>query len=662
MADKTEVIYDLIFNTSAASQDVATLNVQLKTIQDNIAKFKTSSNGGQNAVNKLGGAFGKTGQSVQNASFQIADFATQVNGGAGVTRALSQQLPQLLGGFGALGAVAGAAVAILVPLGAAMLNFKDYTKITADALEEMAKQQEIVNTPLAELSEKYGNLGLQIRRVADGLAQMNAERATRALMDQAEAALNASAANTFYVRFLDAMKQSWNELAADAKVAGDAILGAVGNTDLYTQQENNLSKFRNDFGLSSEAVKEFGRQYLDIQDALKSGRFEQAANLTVQFKTQLALASDTIRDQLEPVLESLQTKLVQVGQAAVVSGLQVNDLAKTDFGNTNTPGETTISKVGGSDSQAAKDAAKAAKKALAEAAAAAKKAATDFQTFIDGVDRGVTPLQRLQETLMNATENFRRFREQMTPQQVADYTAYIVDLNKKIEEATFKENWDEMAKGIKVATEQMAPLQEAIQNVGDSIQSSFVDGLSGAFTAFIEGTKSAQDAFKEFAVNFLKEITAMIIKSLILYALQMALGAAGGSNAWGSIMQSIGGVYGKGGAFNRGREVNAFANGGVVSSPTLFPMAGGQTGLMGEAGPEAIVPLTRRGGKLGVGASPVNVTVINNSRASVNARKGSDGGVTIDVIEDTVANMISRGGSKIDGAMATGFGLRRAGR
>lgn len=68
----------------------------------------------------------------------------------------------------------------------------------------------------------------------------------------------------------------------------------------------------------------------------------------------------------------------------------------------------------------------------------------------------------------------------------------------------------------------------------------------------------------------------------------------------------------KGGAFAQG-NVMPFAKGGVVSSPTYFPMRGG-TGLMGEAGAEAIMPLTRgANGKLGVQASgsssPVNVTM-----------------------------------------------------
>jgi len=71
--------------------------------------------------------------------------------------------------------------------------------------------------------------------------------------------------------------------------------------------------------------------------------------------------------------------------------------------------------------------------------------------------------------------------------------------------------------------------------------------------------------------------------------------------------------FADGGSFAQGR-VMPFANGGVVSSPTTFPMRGG-TGLMGEAGPEAIMPLQRTAdGRLGVqamggGGGPVNVTM-----------------------------------------------------
>jgi lambda family phage tail tape measure protein len=57
--------------------------------------------------------------------------------------------------------------------------------------------------------------------------------------------------------------------------------------------------------------------------------------------------------------------------------------------------------------------------------------------------------------------------------------------------------------------------------------------------------------------------------------------------------------FAQGAGFAQGR-VMPFAQGGVVSGPVAFPMRGG-TGLMGEAGPEAIMPLTRGAdGRLGV--------------------------------------------------------------
>jgi hypothetical protein len=69
--------------------------------------------------------------------------------------------------------------------------------------------------------------------------------------------------------------------------------------------------------------------------------------------------------------------------------------------------------------------------------------------------------------------------------------------------------------------------------------------------------------------------------------------------------------YANGAAFSQGRVV-PFAKGGVVSQATTFPMRGA-TGLMGEAGPEAIMPLSRGpDGRLGVrseGGRAAHVTI-----------------------------------------------------
>ena len=93
-------------------------------------------------------------------------------------------------------------------------------------------------------------------------------------------------------------------------------------------------------------------------------------------------------------------------------------------------------------------------------------------------------------------------------------------------------------------------------------------------------------------------------------------GSDGGKNIFGRILGLFG--FAKGGAFAGGVPIKAFASGGVVGGPTLFGMRGG-LGLMGEAGPEAVMPLKRgRDGKLGVASQGGGgVTIVNQVAAGV---------------------------------------------
>lgn len=93
---------------------------------------------------------------IQNAAFQVGDFAVQVGAGQRASIALAQQLPQLLGGFGALGAVAGALVAIVVPLTSAMSGLaaegEDVTRVFG-TLQPLAQS---IAAGMAALRESIG--------------------------------------------------------------------------------------------------------------------------------------------------------------------------------------------------------------------------------------------------------------------------------------------------------------------------------------------------------------------------------------------------------------------------------------------------------------------------------------------------------------------------
>jgi hypothetical protein len=113
----------------------------------------------------------------------------------------------------------------------------------------------------------------------------------------------------------------------------------------------------------------------------------------------------------------------------------------------------------------------------------------------------------------------------------------------------------------------------------------------------------------------------------------------------------------------RGAGISKYSN-SIVSKPTLFPFAKG-TGLMGEAGPEAILPLTRVGGKLGVqstGGGGVTVNIIGApSQPTVKESRDQNGGITVDVMfeqaEAFMAKRVSSGAGPLAGVMEGRYGL-----
>jgi len=178
------------------------------------------------------------------------------------------------------------------------------------------------------------------------------------------------------------------------------------------------------------------------------------------------------------------------------------------------------------------------------------------------------------------------------------------------------------AKLIAAEEERVRALEKADafqKELAATMASTFADN----FMSIVDGTKSVAEAFKAMAADIVKHL----FKVLIIQTMIRAMGGFMGSVApTGSLMGNIGkGLLSyeaaNGGVMNNGQVV-PYANGGVVQGPTQFPMSGGRTGLMGEAGPEAIMPLQRgKDGKLGVqadGGSSSNVVIHQSFNFSAN--------------------------------------------
>lgn len=145
-------------------------------------------------------------------------------------------------------------------------------------------------------------------------------------------------------------------------------------------------------------------------------------------------------------------------------------------------------------------------------------------------------------------------------------------------------------------------------------------GLRSAFDGLLFDGMKLSDAMKGLASSITNAAYAAAIAPVQKHFAGLISGAVEGIVSGG-----IG--FAKGGAFSQGR-VQPFASGGIVSGPVAFPMRGGR-GLMGEAGPEAIMPLSRTAdGSLGVrmegGGRPVNV-VMNISTPDVEGFRRSQG-------------------------------------
>ena len=124
---------------------------------------------------------------VQNASFQVQDLAVQIAGGTDATRALAQQLPQLLGGLGLFGAVAGAAVAIAIPLAVSFLSSAENAKAAKKSIEDLGSAVDryvaaasAAQTPTEELQNNYGELAVEARAALQAIASVELVNAINA--------------------------------------------------------------------------------------------------------------------------------------------------------------------------------------------------------------------------------------------------------------------------------------------------------------------------------------------------------------------------------------------------------------------------------------------------------------------------------------------------
>lgn len=162
---------------------------------------------------------------------------------------------------------------------------------------------------------------------------------------------------------------------------------------------------------------------------------------------------------------------------------------------------------------------------------------------------------------------------------------------------------------------------------------SFARAMTSAFSSSITGGKQFDDVLKSLALRLSDLAVRLAFKPLT-----SALGS--GLESLLSGLTNIGVSASSASVAAASGAIKPFATGGVIGTPTYFPMIGGGVGLAGEAGPEAIMPLKRGpDGRLGVaGSGGRNVITVQIATPDADSFRRSETYIT-----GQIARAVARG-------------------
>jgi len=597
-----------------------------------------------------------TGMAIQQLGYQTGDFLVQIQGGTNAMVAFGQQATQLVGvlpmvasSFGlTMGAAIGvsSALGIIIPLatavGAWFMRTGDNAKKASDgvsnftsALSDFRTQADISRQTVASLSEDFGDFAVEIKQLAGFLGEVAVFRALDSLnTSTAPFSASLSEVSTKLVGILDVMK--------DIRESDNTPLMKSEALGVY---QDTLDSIQKTFGMMPEDI-------IRVQQALDS--VNKAKGLTEVRDNALA-ALNLIKGmsfeagRIPPELANAVSELEKVLSAAARSTAEVDGTAESarrlsgnlsDATNAavqlrdvlNSIDKAGISSKDRSSVLRAQISAAKSGKSQAGAGAMAETSITLGRSgaSLDQIARisteagnAAAEVEKLEKVLsgLNAPEKSgggskkadkdsnleKLLKEQALRKELLTLSGQERTLKEEINSVT-KTLGEESSKytaaqiqgiaQVNLALTEQEKLQKQARSDMESVVNTMADSLGAGLTSMVDGTKSVKDAFKDMARAVIAELWKVFVVQKLVAGVKSLFGFADG------------------GVFSGGSVDKKFADGGVVGSPTTFPMTGGKTGLMGEAGPEAIMPLKRgANGKLGVqmegGGS--NTTVIHQS-------------------------------------------------
>jgi len=214
--------------------------------------------------------------------------------------------------------------------------------------------------------------------------------------------------------------------------------------------------------------------------------------------------------------------------------------------------------------------------------------------------QGIAIRENARQELMDKGENKYR-------QQIVDLDIQIKQLDQILE---LKRQQAPIMDDLELKQQKLNEFAERYGGIFDAIS----QGLTKTFDLLVTGTDNWGNSLRTIASTVLQDIARQLLKVLVIdqaiSAFRNIFSPVKSTGAAASLFNPATAANGKVFASN---GIVPFAMGGIIDKPTIFPFAKG-IGLMGEAGPEAIMPLRRgRDGRLGVAGGGGGDTTINVS-------------------------------------------------
>lgn len=376
-----------------------------------------------------------------------------------------------------------------------------------------------------------------------------------------------------------------------------------------------LSYAADDLGLTSDPQFQTGRQEF-INNGLAEWRNNEANKPKAKGgKTEGEKTEDVYKRLIKQQKEQIALQGQNTELAKVKYQVSQGELATL----TESQKQTLLQNAALIDQQKIREQLAAYEANLADANASSR---ASNQAELTGYGQGSRMRERMQEMLRIREEFQQKNVELQRQYQSGDISEELyrqeLDLNKRYLDERLRDQEAYYSASDAQRSNWTAGMREGFANWADTASdyaSQSADLVNNAMTGLVGNISDALSGNKvdweDWASSVLQSMQKIILNAMIVNSLQSSMGSggffsglfgssAGGSTPSGAYNSAASGLQlnAKGGAY-ASASLSAYSN-SIVSSPTYFAFAKG-AGLMGEAGPEAIMPLTRSAdGSLGV--------------------------------------------------------------